>query len=1022
MNRITNCAPHYCRRLWPLAPSLRSGSALVFAILLMVALAACGEDAPGPDAATDTPQPTEQSKPTATSQPAPATAPADTPQPTETETKGDAGMSAVGKLLSFASVSAGFAHTCGVKRDGSVECWGSNEVGGNPIGQATPPSGEFASVSAGFAHTCGVKRDGSVECWGSNQGFEGNLAGQATPPGGSFASVSAGVDHTCGVRTDGSVECWGSNEDGDGNPIGQATPLSGEFASVSAGWAHTCGVRTHGSVECWGYNEVIQATPSGGSFASVSAGVVHTCGVRTHGLVECWGSNEGWSFSGSGKVVGQATPPSGEFASVSAGWFHTCGVRTDGSVECWGDDSEGQATPPSGEFASVSAGVAHTCGVKTDGSVECWGNNEEGQVTGEAPPDEEPAPIPDSQTPDFQTLPPSDAPTISDAPPTLDDQPVILHPTPEPTGTATPPPTPTQTATSTDTPTSTATSSSARDRDGDGLIEVDNLAQLDAIRWDLEGDGISDNGDYAAAFSDADTGTMCSVASCAGYELTASLNFDTNGNGEADEGDVYWNSGKGWIPIGGSSDPFVATFEGGGHTISNLYISRSPNVGLFGVLGSGSAVSGIGLVDTTVAASGYGVAGALAGIAHGIIEDSFADGLVVGCVDNIGGLVGFNDGVIANSRSTGHVASARRSGGSSLGDLVNDLIDFPLFGSGRRTCYASGGGLVGKNSGTIASSHSTSVVSGFTDNFGGLAGVNSGAITDSYATGKVSGNGYADVGGLVGNNAFEGKIIISYATGSVSGKGDNFGGLAAVNSGVIAASYATGSVSGNGFADVGGLVGGNRYTGVITAAYAEGSVSGRADRYGGLLGLNRGTVTFCFSTGAVPQRGGGLLEKNGIDGTVANCYWDTETSGLSDSDGGSGKTTNELQSPTGYAGSYADWDVDLDGDGSRDDPWIFGSATDYPVLNLGTLEIDHSNLNPRPSLVPKLNAALCRAVNYADIEKVKAQITAGIDVNDTCQSETAWYHGVTPLVIAKRQGGPVIEKLLLQAGAVDADS
>ena len=118
-------------------------------------------------------------------------------------------------------------------------------------------------------------------------------------------------------------------------------------------------------------------------------------------------------------------------------------------------------------------------------------------------------------------------------------------------------PTPTQTQTPSDAPTSTGTQSSARDRDGDGLIEVDNLTQLDAIRWDLDGDGISDNADYAAAFSEADTGTLCSTASCVGYELTANLDFDTNGNGEADEGDAYWNGGGGWVPIGESHDPLT---------------------------------------------------------------------------------------------------------------------------------------------------------------------------------------------------------------------------------------------------------------------------------------------------------------------------------------------------------------------------------------------------------------------------------------------------------------------------------
>ena len=652
----------------------------------------------------------------------------------------------------------------------------------------------------------------------------------------------------------------------------------------------------------------------------------------------------------------------------------------------------------------------------------------------------------DSDNPASQVVTESTGPTGPDGTPTPTHIPTPSEP-------STPQPEVTQTATPTATPLATGTSASARDRDGDGLIEVDNLMQLDAMRWDLDGDGISDNADYAAAFSDADTGTSCSTASCAGYELTANLDFDTNGNGEADEGDAYWNGGGGWIPIGESNDSFDTTFDGGGHTIANLFIRRSPNVGLFGVLGSGSTVSGIGLVDASIAASGFGAAGTLAGIGRGAIEDSFADGLVAGCVDQIGGLVGLNDGSIQNSRSGGNVESARR---------VSD--------SDRRACYASGGGLVGENSGMIAGSFSTSVVSGFTDQFGGLAGVNSGSISDSYAagsvtgkdcpgectadvgglvggneiggeitnsyatgvvsgvgdnfgglagvnsgvvaasyatgsvngkgfaifgnvgglvgtneiegnitnsyatggvtgqgdnfgglagvnsgvvaasyaTGSVSANGFANVGGLVGVNETEGKIITSYATGGVSGQGDNFGGLAGVNSGVIAASYAAGNVSGEGFADVGGLVGDNQYTGVITAAYAVGSVSGRADRHGGLIGLNQGVVTVCFSTGEVPQDGGGLIERNGDDGAVTNCYWDTETSGQTESAGGDAKTTAELQSPTGYAGPYADWNVDLDGDGSSDDPWKFGSATEYPVLNLGTLDIDHGNLNPRP--------------------------------------------------------------------------
>ena len=55
------------------------------------------------------------------------------------------------------------------------------------IGQATPPGGEFVSVSAGVWHTCGVRTDGSVECWGDDD------SGQATPLAGEFVSVSAGA-------------------------------------------------------------------------------------------------------------------------------------------------------------------------------------------------------------------------------------------------------------------------------------------------------------------------------------------------------------------------------------------------------------------------------------------------------------------------------------------------------------------------------------------------------------------------------------------------------------------------------------------------------------------------------------------------------------------------------------------------------------------------------------------------------------------------------------------------------------
>ena len=262
---------------------------------------------------------------------------------------------------SFVSLSSGSYNTCGVKTNGSVVCWGSNNEGGGFKGKSTPPAGSFASVSTGISHTCGVRTDGSVVCWGS----DGN--GRSTPPSGSFVSISAGASHTCGVKTNGAVECWGYGGGFDGS-LGVTSPPVGSFVSVGAGWQHTCGVKADGAVECWGNDYRPAAKPPTGSFVSVSAGQIHTCGVRSNGTVECWG------------IYSAARPPHGSFVSVSAGEDHTCGVRTDGSVVCWGDDEHGKTTPPTGSFVSVSAGEEHTCGIRTDGSVLCWGHDRLGAL------------------------------------------------------------------------------------------------------------------------------------------------------------------------------------------------------------------------------------------------------------------------------------------------------------------------------------------------------------------------------------------------------------------------------------------------------------------------------------------------------------------------------------------------------------------------------------------------------------------------------------------------------------------
>ena len=111
------------------------------------------------------------------------------------------------------------------------------------------------------------------------------------------------------------------------------------------------------------------------------------------------------------------------------------------------------------------------------------------------------------------------------------------------------------------------------DADDDGLIEIATLAQLDAVRHDLDGDGVpvgsgtaaaSGAAARAAAFPDAAERMGCPAPACVGYELVADLDFDTDGSGAADAGDAFWNGGAGWRPIGTLDEPFTAVFSGNG--------------------------------------------------------------------------------------------------------------------------------------------------------------------------------------------------------------------------------------------------------------------------------------------------------------------------------------------------------------------------------------------------------------------------------------------------------------------------
>ena len=263
------------------------------------------------------------------------------------------------------------------------------------------------------------------------------------------------------------------------------------------------------------------------------------------------------------------------------------------------------------------------------------------------------------------------------------------------------------------------------DTNDDGYISVANLAQLNAIRHDLNGNGARDSitttvwANYTSAFPNAATGMGCPATGCVGYELTQSLDFDSDSDGDVDANNHsgnYWDSGKGWLPIGNFSNRYTGDFKGNGNTINNLFINRttsisSNGVGLFGGIGSASRIETIGITNANLTGQNY--VGILVGISSGQVVACYTTGKTHSNNTASGGLVGYNGGIISTSYSTAYAVG-------------ND----------------SAGGLVGyQQSGSVTNSYATGRGSTTTGSFGGLIGtaISSPTVTASYWDTSTSG-------------------------------------------------------------------------------------------------------------------------------------------------------------------------------------------------------------------------------------------------------------------------------------------
>jgi alpha-tubulin suppressor-like RCC1 family protein len=183
----------------------------------------------------------------------------------------------------FSKISVGGEHVCGLRTTGSIACWGSNRFGQLGIGEVTfndinrfstsplrvETSSQMTAVSAGADHTCGIRVDGGIDCWGLNvnagqlgdssglthRGSPGPLGDERT-----YTTLASGFATTCAASTANGPFCWGSNfygaiGMGSRDTLIYQTPratIGGPFVSFSGGGSHMCGITADQRLFCWG--------------------------------------------------------------------------------------------------------------------------------------------------------------------------------------------------------------------------------------------------------------------------------------------------------------------------------------------------------------------------------------------------------------------------------------------------------------------------------------------------------------------------------------------------------------------------------------------------------------------------------------------------------------------------------------------------------------------------------------------------------------------------------------------------
>lgn len=330
--------------------------------------------------------------------------------------------------------------------------------------------------------------------------------------------------------------------------------------------------------------------------------------------------------------------------------------------------------------------------------------------------------------------------------------------------------------------------------------------------------------------------------------------------------DINASDVSGYEAIGtNSANGFTGTFDGRGNRIIGLTVSGD-NAGIFSTVGEGGVVKDVNIYSGTF--TGTTTAGAVAGKNNGRIEGIVTFGNTVTVTKdngNAGGIVGVNnsgefkddanDGELTNGiydvESTGSVIAGSSSAvagglvGKNDGGLANSFSDSAVTVATGVTLdkdTTALGGVVGINNGNVQYVDSLGVTNGGvtgSSNIGGIIGTNNGNMYSGYNESIVSGND--KVGGIIGENK-SGKTVsnVVNATG-VEGK-DNVGGLVGVNSGSVTNGRNNGTITGVKY--VGGMVGSNEADATLKNLVNDSSAAITGEQYvGGIAGDNAGIIT-----------------------------------------------------------------------------------------------------------------------------------------------------------------------------------